>query len=82
MYKILAIDDDINILNLYKEFLSGFQVELASDSYSAISKFNSFKPDLVILDVDMPAGGGKKVFERIRSIFLSSIPILFVTYFL
>lgn len=79
--KILAVDDDLYILELYKEILkkAGFELETAEDSMSGITKFTAFKPDLVILDVDMPAGGGKKFFERVRQTFLSKVTILFCT---
>ena len=34
---------------------------------------------LLILDVDMPAGGGQKVFDRMRNLFQDATPILFST---
>lgn len=79
--KILIVDDDLCVLDLYKEILakSGFETETAEDAIGAITKFQEFKPALVILDVDMPAGGGKKVFERLRIQLASSTPIIFST---
>jgi len=44
-----------------------------------VTKFAAFKPDLVLLDVDLPAGGGKKFFERVRQTFMSKVPIIFCT---
>lgn len=80
-HKILVVDDDLTILELYKEILvkAGFEIQTAEDSMGAVTKFQEFKPSLVILDVDMPAGGGKKVFERLRMQLLSPVPILFST---
>lgn len=79
--KVLVVDDDITILQLYTEVLSkeGFEIQTAEDAIGAVTKFQDFKPDLVILDVDMPAGGGRKVFERLRIQFASPTPILFST---
>jgi DNA-binding response OmpR family regulator len=79
--KILAVDDDLFILELYKGMLgdAGFEVHTAEDSVSAMTRFNEVKPDLVILDVDMPGGGGQKVFERLRKTMLSTTPIIFAT---
>ncbi|MBI4350985.1 MAG: response regulator [Elusimicrobia bacterium] len=79
--KILVVDDDLNILELYKEILTkaGFEIQTAEDAIGAVTKFQDFKPALLILDVDMPAGGGKKVFERLRMQLLSPVPILFST---
>jgi DNA-binding response OmpR family regulator len=79
--KILAVDDDLFILELYRSMLgdAGFEVHTAEDSVAAMSRFNEVKPDLVILDVDMPGGGGRKVFERLRKTMLSTTPIIFAT---
>ena len=41
--------------------------------------FRNFKPDMLILDVNMPAGGGKNVCERVRKVFAMDVPILFYT---
>lgn len=81
MAKILAVDDDICILELYKEIFTkaGFEIQTAEDAIGAVTKFQEFKPDLLILDVDMPAGGGQKVFDRIRNLFLNPTPIIFST---
>jgi len=80
-HRILVVDDDLTILELYKEILlkAGFEIQTAEDAIGAVTKFQEFKPALVILDVDMPAGGGKKVFERLRMQLLSPVPILFST---
>lgn len=81
MAKILAVDDDLCILELYREIFvkAGFEIHTAEDSSSAITKFQEVKPDLVILDVDMPAGGGQKVFDRLRNLLMSATPIIFST---
>ncbi len=79
--RILVVDDDVCILELYKEILSkaGFETQTAEDAIGALTRFQDFKPALMILDVDMPAGGGKKVFERLRMQLASPVPIIFST---
>ena len=79
--RILAVDDDLCLLELYREIFSkaGFEIETAEDAAAAISKFQAFKPALLILDVDMPAGGGQKVFDRMRNLFQDATPIIFST---
>jgi DNA-binding response OmpR family regulator len=81
MAKILAVDDDLCILELYKEILTkaGFEVHTAEDASSAMMKYQTIKPDLLILDVDMPAGGGQKVFDRMRNLMMNATPIIFST---
>lgn len=81
MAKILAVDDDLYILELYKEIFTkaGFQIETAEDAVAAVTKYQQFQPDLLVLDVDMPAGGGQKVFDRLRNLFQTATPIIFST---
>ena len=81
MAKILAVDDNLLILDLYKEIFAkaGFEIHTAEDANGAMLKFQEVKPDLIVLDVDMPAGGGKKVFDRLRNIFLTATPVIFST---
>lgn len=54
--KILVVDDDPAICNLIVRFLSqkNYEMESAADGKSAWVTFQSFKPDLVILDVNLP----------------------------
>jgi DNA-binding response OmpR family regulator len=79
--RVLVVDDDPNIIALYTEILvkAGFEVKTAEDTIGAVTMFQEFRPELVILDVEMPAGGGRKVFERLRIQLASPAPILFST---
>jgi DNA-binding response OmpR family regulator len=81
MAKILAVDDDLAILELYKEIFTkaGFEIHTAEDASNAMGKYQEVKPDLIILDVDMPAGGGQKVFDRLRNLLMTAVPIIFST---
>ena len=60
MEKILCIDDDLSLLQLYKEELSeaGYQVVLAKDGKEGLSKFEKEKPHVVIMDIRMPVMDG------------------------
>jgi len=81
MKKILAADDDTTLLEFYKALFldAGFEVETATDSASAMQKYMDTHPDLLVLDVDMPAGGGKRVFTTVRQILDLGVPVIFVT---
>lgn len=81
MPKILAVDDDLSILEIYKDIFAaaGFEVRTAEDAVAAVTLYQQFQPDLLVLDVDMPAGGGQKVFDRLRNLFQSPTPIIFST---
>jgi DNA-binding response OmpR family regulator len=81
MHKILAIDDDGMMLDMYKALFCKpeFELRVAKDAMMGIALFKSFNPDLLILDVNMPAGGGEAMYQRVRKVFLSDLPILFYT---
>lgn len=68
-HKILIADDEPNIV-ISLEFLmkkEGFQVAIASDGEEALAKVDSFKPDLLLLDVMMPRKSGFEVCEALRA---------------
>ncbi|MBT6613291.1 MAG: response regulator, partial [Deltaproteobacteria bacterium] len=57
MHKILVIDDDQGILNFLEVFLmqtGKYQPVCLNDSTRAIDVISDFKPDLILLDMDMP----------------------------
>ena len=60
MKKILCVDDDPNILELYKDELSedGYHVILARNGKEALRKFESEKFDVVVMDIRMPQMDG------------------------
>ncbi|MEJ2067140.1 MAG: response regulator [Deltaproteobacteria bacterium] len=68
MKRILVVDDEEGIRQLYKEELEdeGYEVELAERGEEALEKISRAKPDAVILDLKMPGMGGLDVLERIR----------------
>ncbi len=82
MKKILVVDDEVNIRELYRDELAeeGYKVELAENGVQALAKFESFKPDLVTLDVMMPGMDGIEVLKRIRE-KNTSVPVLLLTAF-
>ena len=68
--RILVVDDDPAIRDVIAEALrfndAGYEVETAVDGLDAGMKIERFHPDLVVLDVVMPAMGGLEVCNRIR----------------
>jgi DNA-binding response OmpR family regulator len=80
--KILVIDDMPNAVTMLKARLEtwGYEVIAAFDRRQALSYAYAEKPDLIILDIVMPSGGGYSVFTRLRmSPKTRSIPIIFLT---
>ncbi len=81
MNKILAVDDDKPMIDFYYALFSeaGYEIKTAPDADAAIELYHDFKPDLIVLDAEMPGGGGEKVFRLVRTILGSDIPVIFVT---
>lgn len=79
MSKILVVDDDPHIRELASLFLrkDGFEVIEAADGMEALSRLDSVKADLVIIDVMMPKMDGWELCQEIRAAF--DIPILMLT---
>jgi CheY-like chemotaxis protein len=76
--KILAADDQPIILKslVLKLETIGYTVVSASDGEEAVRLFEEHKPDLVILDLNMPVKSGFEVIKHIREICKSTVPIV------
>lgn len=78
--KILAVDDDLDLLRLIAFALrqAGYMVLEAQDGPSALSTFERERPDLVILDVNLPRLNGFEVLKKIRAVS-GTIPVMMLT---
>ena len=79
---ILIADDDERVLKALMLRLgeAGFKVITATDGYSAVSLATKHRPNLMILDINMPAGDGFSVQERIKKIpEMAATPVIYVT---
>jgi two-component system response regulator MprA len=77
--RILAVDDDPQILDLLKRGLAyeGYRVDTAADGPAALVSARDNPPDLVVLDWMLPGMDGLEVCRRLRA--GSDIPILLLT---
>ncbi len=80
--KILVVDDDPDLVKALRLRLRANNCEIitASDGYSVMAAAQKERPDLIILDLGLPAGDGFVVLERLQSSdTLSAIPVIVLT---
>jgi len=80
--KILIVDDERDIVKALTIRLrgAGYEVVTAFDGAQAIFVAHKERPDLIILDIRMPAGNGLGVAEKLKhSMNTLSIPVIFLT---
>jgi DNA-binding response OmpR family regulator len=80
--KILIVEDDADVRLGYHVLLKAnhYDTFFAADSTSAVSEARKHKPDLIILDLGLPAGDGFIVLERFRAnTHLAVIPVIVVS---
>jgi len=82
MAKILIVDDDDTILLIFRTHLAkaGHLVETAVDGMDSLEKIPSFKPDLILLDINMPRMSGFEVVKNLKeNAETKDIPIFIMT---
>lgn len=80
--KILIVDDNEDVSRALRVFFRAhdYLTVAAGDAVTAISQAKSEKPDLIMLDLGLPAGDGYLVMERLGNIDdLASIPVIVFT---
>jgi len=81
--KVLIIDDEASFTRMVKLNLEGtgkFEVATENDAIRGVATAQSFKPDVVLLDVVMPGCDGGEVLAQFRSDGqLSRVPVIFLT---
>jgi DNA-binding response OmpR family regulator len=82
MAKILVVEDDKDIRQLLHMQLTaaGYETAFAADGASALGVARREKPNLIVLDLGLPAGDGFVVMERLSSIpDLEMVPVVVIT---
>ncbi|MEE3472705.1 MAG: response regulator, partial [Butyrivibrio hungatei] len=78
-YKVLIADDEKEIRNLLRLYLEndGFTVIDVASGGEVAGAMDSFKPDIVLLDVMMPGKDGIHVLKDIREV--SNVPVMIIS---
>jgi CheY-like chemotaxis protein len=82
MKKVLVVDDDIVMFRLFQMQVkrAGCEGFFFRDGKSALDQLAKVKPDLAVLDYNLPDLDGAELYQRIRECpGLESIPVVFVT---
>ena len=79
MKTVLVVEDDPNIAKLIRDYLvqAGFRPVVATDGNRALALAAEMSPDLVVLDLGLPARDGLDVLREVRRD--SAVPIIVVT---
>ncbi len=69
MSKILVVDDDIDILSVMEILLTmkGFEVEVTAKGENTFPKIETFKPDLILLDVLISGHDGRTICRKLKA---------------
>jgi CheY-like chemotaxis protein/KaiC/GvpD/RAD55 family RecA-like ATPase len=76
-FNVLIIEDDVEMCSVLTETLGEYSIEVVHDGVSGLARLISFKPDLVVLDFDLPIIDGFKVLTLIRTAL--NVPIIIVS---
>ena len=81
MKKILIVEDDRNIALALAVRLkaASYEVLTASNGVAGVELVKTQNPDLVVMDICLPAGLGLSVAQRLKELRLDHIPIIFIT---
>lgn len=82
MANILVVDDEVDLAWALRQSLSdeGYEVSIAQDGKEALGAVARQRPDLIILDINMPRMNGLEVCHRLRhDPSCAAVPILFLT---
>ena len=79
MPEILLVDDDANLIELFGEYLrgQGISARTAPNGREGMRAIFEHKPDLVVLDVNMPIKDGWETLKSLREI--SDVPVIMLT---
>lgn len=80
MSRLLAIDDEPAILDCYRAAFARLPIEIATalTATDGLAQVSNHRPDVILLDVDLPDLSGLETYRRIREID-ARIPVVFIT---
>ena len=80
--RVLVVEDDADLaLCLTKRLRAhGLDVASSSDALNAVTKFQDWSPDLLLLDLGLPGGSGYSVMDQLAAMFPGKrLPVIIMT---
>jgi CheY-like chemotaxis protein len=80
--RILVVEDEPSIRELYKDVLSGegYQVREASDGVEGLEELEKARPDVIVVDLAMPRMDGLEFCRRLRDLpQCEGIPVIVIS---
>ena len=78
--RVLLVDNDAAIAQMYQLKLDGYQVEVAGDGEAALEMARSSAPDIIFLDLRLPELDGLEVLETLRSYPITkTVPVVILS---
>ena len=80
MSKLLVIDDEESVLYSFRKVFGGDNLEVltAQTGHEGLEQFETHRPDVVVLDLQLPDGSGLEFFQKIQTLDPKR-PVIFVT---
>jgi CheY-like chemotaxis protein len=82
LLKVMIVEDDLSQVELLKKILSQFRLEVhaATNGLEAVDRIRELKPNLILLDIMMPALDGFEVVKRLKTMpELAATPIIIIS---
>lgn len=80
--KVLIVDDDPLARRILHSALTteGYEATVAADAMTALSEAQRIRPDIILLDLGLPAGGGMSFLARMRRFpNLAVVPVIVIS---
>jgi len=78
--RVLVVDDEEHVTEIIEEYFTslGYEVDIAHDGADALRRAAAVRPDVVLLDINMPGVTGDEALNRLHAID-PTVPIVMLT---